>query len=757
MKVYLSKHAGFCSGVKRAVETALSVPAENTFVLGELIHNEAVVQKIKERGIRTVESVGEVPAGGRLLIRSHGATPSVFEECERRGIEVVDCTCPFVARTQSIVQKMHAAKKTVVIAGDASHPEVVSLVGWAGGEARVVASEEDDLSDLRGKEVALVAQTTFSEKLFCKIGENLRKVGLKTVEIFPTICYTTTCRQREAQLLARTCDAVIVIGGAKSSNTKRLGELVSAEGKEVFFIRDADTFEYEKINFFDRVGVIAGASTPDWVTREVLFKMAENKAEVQETEVPVEADEVKVEAEETAVAEEVKEEVVAAPEQQVEAPKAEAAAPVAEETEAKEPARPNSAMDKVLAEIDREERYRKGQIIKVRIVSATDEGIFVSGSGKLENSIPKAELDCEEYDRKVYEEKAKAGEEIEVMVTAVRPTQLSQKLVKKLKEEEAMLEDIKAGKEFSVVCTDVNKGGLTAELGTYLVFVPRREIRMGYVADLEKYKGKTLRLKLIEIRTERRKEIIASQRVVLEAERAEREAARAAKEESFFSSIHVGDIVEGRVERVTSFGAFVSVNGFDCLAHISDLSWTGVKSVTDVLEIGKHYEFQVLKIDETSKKVSIGYKQLQPQPWDLAAEKYAVGDVVHGKVVRIVPFGAFVEIEKGIDGLVHVSQISHEWLENPTSVLTIGEEVDAQILAFSPAEHKITLSIKALQPRPEYEPRPEREENRPVKVKKAGRRGATSDEEEEEYREWKEGTSFGASISELLGSDDEKN
>ncbi len=760
MKVVVSKHTGFCSGVRQAVETALSVPAENTFVLGELIHNEAVVEKIAARGIGRVESVDEVPAGGRLIIRSHGAPASVFRECERRGIGIIDCTCPFVAKTQKIVEEKSRAGKYIVIAGDEAHPEVQGLLGRIEGEARVVASEKEDLSDLAGKEAVLVAQTTFSEKLFCKIRENLQKVGLKTLEIFPTICYTTTCRQREAEFLARTCDAVVVIGGRNSSNTKRLGELASAHGREVFFIHDADAFGYEKINFFDRVGVIAGASTPDWVTREVLFKMAENKAEVQETEITAPAEEVKAEAEETAA---VTEETAAvatpaeetAPEAPAEEVEAKETAPVAEEVKAETPAGTNSAMDKVLAEIDREERYRKGQIIKVRIVSATDEGIFVSGSGKLENSIPKAELDCEEYDRKVYEEKAKTGEEIEVMVTAVRPTQLSQKLVKKLKEEEAMLEDIKAGKEFSVVCTDVNKGGLTAELGTYLVFVPRREIRMGYVADLEKYKGKTLRLKLIEIRNERRKEIIASQRVVLEAERAEREAAKAAKEENFFSSIQVGDVVDGKVERVTSFGAFVSVNGFDCLAHISDLSWTGIKSVTDVLEIGKHYEFKVLKIDRDSKKVSIGYKQLQPQPWDLAAEKYAVGDVIHGKVVRIVPFGAFVEIEKGIDGLVHVSQISHEWLENPTSVLTIGEEVDAQILAFSPAEHKITLSIKALQPRPEFEPRPEREENRPVKVKKGGRRNAASPDEEEEYREWKEGTSFGASISELLGSDEE--
>ena len=185
-----------------------------------------------------------------------------------------------------------------------------------------------------------------------------------------------------------------------------------------------------------------------------------------------------------------------------------------------------------------------------------------------------------------------------------------------------------------------------------------------------------------------------------------------------------------------------------------------MKSVADVLEIGKRYEFKVLKVDRENKKVSIGYKQLQPQPWDLAAEKYAEGDVVHGKVVRIVPFGAFVEIEKGIDGLVHVSQITHEWLENPTSALSIGEEVDAKILAFSPAERKITLSIKALQPKPEQEPRPERRERRNEegedrpRGRKGGRRNVVV-EDDDEVREWNEGGSFGVSVSELLGNTEE--
>ena len=467
--------------------------------------------------------------------------------------------------------------------------------------------------------------------------------------------------------------------------------------KRVFRLYDADDFKYEKIKGCKKVGVIAGASTPDWQTREVLLKMEENNTEVQEM-----------------------------------------------------------TMQNVVEDIDKNERYHKGQIISAKIVSATDEGVYVSASGKLEILLPKDELDCSEYTREAYA--GRVGEELQLMVVELTPkVKLSEKSVKKIKEEEALLADIEAGKEFSVTCTGFNKGGLTAELGTYPVFIPAKEIRAGYVNDLEKYKGKKLRLRMLEIKKERRKEIIASQRVILEEERAARDAERAEKEEAFFNSIEVGAIVEGKVERATSFGAFVSVDGFDCLAHISDLSWTGVKAVTDVLEIGKRYQFKVLKIDRENKKVSIGYKQLQPEPWELAAEKYAEGDVVHGKVVRIVPFGAFVELEKGIDGLVHVSQISHEWLENPTSVLSIGEEIDAKVLVFNPVARKINLSIKALQPAPEVEPRrpkeKDSEENKVRKVRKSGGRKQSS-EDEEEYREWNEGGFGGVSIADLLHGED---
>ncbi len=728
MKVFVAAHCGFCAGVKKAVDTALSVPAENTYVLGELIHNEDVTARIRARGLTVVETTDEVPCGATLLIRSHGVGQAVYEACAARKINVVDCTCSFVRRTQKIVEEASLAGKTVAIAGHAFHPEVVGLVGWCRGEAYVFEEADADFSVLRGKDVVLVSQTTFSVQRFSKIAENIQKVYPKTVEIFQTICYTTVCRQKETEAIAKKADAVLVIGGLNSSNTNKLGETASRFCERVFRLRNADDFEYEKIKNFKRVGIVAGASTPDWLTSEVLSKMAENNTEVQ-NETVVEA--------QAPVAEETK----------VEAP-----APAAEAADEK------PTMAKVIEGIDRETPYKRGQLLNVKIISAAEEGVYVSVSGKGEILVEKNELDCEAYDRAAYAEKV--GENIDVMVVGINPVKLSEKSVKKVKEEEALLKDVEAGKEFSVVCTGFNKGGLTAELGTYAVFVPAREIRAGYVKELDKMVGKKLRLRMLEIRRERRKEIIASQRVILEEEKKAREAAKAEKEAAFFDSINVGDVVEGKVERVTSFGAFVSVRGFDCLAHISDLSWTGVKEVTDVLEIGKTYEFKVLKIDRENKKVSIGYRQLQPHPWETAAERYAVGDVVHGKVVRIVPFGAFVELEKGIDGLVHVSQITHEWLEDPTSALTIGEEVDAKVLAFDPEAHKITLSIKALQPRPwqESRERGDRDEQREGgerrRSRKKDRRSASDYADEEEYREWSDGAFSGASIADLLGNDD---
>mgnify|MGYP005754079949 FL=1 len=686
MEILVAKSGGFCHGVKKAVDTALTIDPENTYIYGEIIHNKEVVDTITKRGIITVDSLSEVPDGATLIIRSHGAAKKVFDECADRGIKVVDCTCEFVRRTQRIADEQHRAGNAVIIIGERTHPEVIGINGWCGEQAYIFASEDDDFSVLPEKKCCVVAQTTFSKEKFEKIIKIIKDIRGKTVEVFETICYTTIGRQNEAGELAKQCDAMLVIGGLNSSNTNKLYDICAKYCSDVFRMQNSDDLDYNKIKRFKKVGIVTGASTPNAQTQEVLLKME------------------------------------------------------GMETEAK------ATMEEVVANMDNQPKFKKGQLITATISSADDSGIAVLlPLAKKEVILDKDEVDCENYNKDDFA--AKVGEEIELMVVSVNPVKLSQKMIKKVKEEEAMLADIEAGKEFDIPCTGYNKGGLTGELGSYTVFVPAREIRSGYVKELEKYVGKKLRLKMLEIKTERRKEIIASQRVIIEEEKAAREAAKAAKEAEFFANIHVDDIVEGKVERVTSFGAFVSVNGFDCLAHISDLSWTGVKAVTDVLEIGKKYQFKVLKIDTEAKKVSIGYKQLQPQPWDLAADKYAEGDVIHGKVVRIVPFGAFIEVEKGIDGLVHVSQISHEFLENPTTALTIGEEIDAKILKLDCAEKKMTLSIKALEPKPEnLERRP-----RAARGESEGRaKKFSKDRPADEYTEWNEGGIGGASIAEML-------
>ncbi len=697
MEVVIAKHSGFCSGVKRAVDTAKSYAGKNACVLGELIHNQTVLDELEKLGIKTVQRVEEADCEV-LIIRSHGAPLEVYEKAKEKGITVVDCTCAFVKKIHDIVSEYFQKGYHVVIAGEPSHPEVQGINSRANNSATILRDDNDDFDLNPYEKVCVVAQTTFSTQKFDKILKNISNYRDKTVEIFQTICYTTRDRQTEAETLSAASDAMIVIGGANSSNTAKLSEICQRHCKHVFWINNPNELDYQKINKFIKVGIVSGASTPNEQSQEVFSNMEFN-------------------------------------------------------TEAK-----SSEMEEALKQMpEKQRKFRKGDKITAVISSATEDGLALSINTKTEILLAKEEMIDEAYDKANYE--SKVGEEIEVVIMEVQPkVVVSEKAIQKIKEEEALLNEVKDGKIFTVVCDGHNKGGLTAKYGSYSVFVPASQIRMGYVSDLEKYVGKTLRLRADKIEDEKRKQIVASQRVILEEERAERDRVRAEKEDAFFNAIQVGDVVEGEVVRFAQFGAFVQVCGFDCLAHISDLAWAGVKTPADVLEIGKTYQFKVLKIDRESKKVSIGYKQLQPKPWQLAADKYAVGDTVIGKVVRLVAFGAFVEVEKGIDGLVHVSQISHDWLENPTSALKIGEEIEAKILDLDVEKEKMTLSIKALLPEPEVKKtnpnKPQRKEAEEGEVEARPRRAKTErkPKEDDEIRGWSEGGLDGISIADMLGN-----
>lgn len=684
MKIVVAENAGFCRGVSDAVGQALSLAEKygRVYTVGALVHNENVAEHLEKHGVKAVSLSGalKLPSGSVVLIRAHG----IAKECERalkeRGLDVRDATCPMVKRIHETVAERSAAGDDVYIVGDASHDEVLGAASY-GERVRVVSSPDELPADGRRKSV--VFQTTvLADKLkkFREFAEISEKNGEKTVGIFNTICYTTLSRQNEARSLACACDAAIVLGSRSSANTRRLYEVASEVNPRTFFVESVRELPMKQIKDFQSISILAGASTPPWLIQEVTKLMSETQ----------------LNAEMNAAAEEVQKEATL------------------QDTKAQEPVHEQEkelTMEDVLASPRSlgYANYRVGKRIKGSVIRADESGIYVTIGGKKDGFIDKADASV---DNNYNPDDYKPGDAVEAIIVAVNKEYiaLSKKEVDILRAEDEQAEKALAAGEFSLKMTEVVKGGLRGRMGQYTVFVPASQIRMGFVKNLEDYKDKVLRLTLLPEKekapaaegeeapaaeakpAKKSRYLFASQRLVLEREKKE-------KEDNFWNSIHVHDVVVGKVKRFTQFGAFVSVKGFDCLAHISELSWNKISDPSTVLKIGESYDFVVLKMDRESGRISLGYKQLQKKPYELAAEQYPVGSVIKGKVERIFPYGAFVSIADGVDGLVHVSQISHNWIKDAGEALKVGQEVDAKIIGFE--DNRITLSIKELLPAPE--------------------------------------------------------
>lgn len=688
MKVYIAKHGGFCVGVRRAVDMAKDAAKERgrVYSLGKLIHNEGVVEELRGMGVIPIDSLESVGAGDVVVVRAHGESKAVMRELQRKGVHIVDATCPFVAKIHRIAES--AGDVPLIVAGQAKHPEVVGICGWASGESYVVESVGDVLKLPHMDAAILVSQTTGRKAVFDEIADELSRRVDKLV-VHMTICKATQQRQREAETLSRFCTRMFIIGSETSANVRALAKVCEKSCKYSRIIDNIDKIPLAILEARDIIGFVAGASAPDVIIMEVIQVMSELENATVETieaeapaEVVAEATEIpEVSAETEAVAEPAVEEEAAAEE----------AAPAAVtepdgETEAVQVA-DNSSDDFRKAFEGTMRRIRPGQVLTGTVLQLVDGEIYVNIGYKSDGVIPKGEFSTNP-DMKV-EDVIKEGDSIDVEVVKVNDGEgnvlLSHKNVESKKLwDELMVEGIEE-KVFDAVGKEVVKGGLIAEIdGNIRAFIPASLVSTKYVENLSEYVGKPIKVMVLEV-DRGRKRVVASAKKYLLTEQERKLAEK-------WDSIIVGSKVHGVVRRITDFGAFVDIGGVDGLVHVTDTAWGRVKHPSDTLSIGQEIEVLVLGVDKDKKRISLGYKQLQPKPWTMAAEKYPVGKIVEGKVVRIVPFGAFVALEPTIDGLIHISQIALRRIEKVEDELKVGDVVRCKVLEVNPEAKRISLS-----------------------------------------------------------------
>ncbi|MGI6226056.1 MAG: bifunctional 4-hydroxy-3-methylbut-2-enyl diphosphate reductase/30S ribosomal protein S1 [Peptococcales bacterium] len=657
MQIEIAPYAGFCFGVKRAIakgEELISGGQDSLASLGPLIHNPQEIERLKKKGIIPRESINDIDTD-KVLIRTHGIAPEVYDLIKEKKIELVDCTCPYVKKVQKIVHEYAKKDYTILILGNKNHPEVQGIQGWALNKGIIFKNLEELLiQTISNEKICFVAQTTENPATFNKIANYLEST-YKTLVIFNTICSATLERQKSALDLAKKVDLMLVVGGLNSANTQKLADLCRETGVITMHIENSSEIKNSWFYGVNIVGVTAGASTPDWIIEEVVRTMEEmkNKAEEQITN---------------------------------------------------EGAEMQEHLEQGMAQYG---GVQPGETLTGKVVQINSDEVLVDVGGKSEGIIPANELSY----RKVNDPNdfVKVGDEVKVLVLKVENSEGNMILSKRRAEQEEALQKLESAfKNDSIIeaeVIEVVKGGILVDVGMR-GFVPASLIDRGYVENLEQFVGQKLQFKVIEFNREERKAVL-SRKAILDEEYAK-------NKEKLWNEIEEGQTRKGIVQRITNFGAFVDLGGIDGLLHVSEMGWGRVNHPRDVVSEGDELEVYILGVDKSNERISLGLKQLTPSPWEAAAKKYLPGSTIQGKVVRLAPFGVFVEVEPGIDGLVHISQLAWERVEKPEDVVNVGQEVEAKVLEVDTEKKRMSLSIKEATTRPEKERKETRTETAPV-------------------------------------------
>lgn len=656
MKITLAKSAGFCFGVARAVKKATDFIENNidACTLGPLIHNPIFVNSLAEKGVYTAKSLSDVKDGYTLIVRTHGITKDMFSEITDTGIKYYDATCPFVKKIHSIVQERSELGDIILIAGDESHPEVIGIRSYCKGKSYVFSNAEEletirkngDFSE--NDSFSLVSQTTFDLKEFKKC-EKFAKLLYTNLKIFDTICNATALRQEEAIALAEKSDMMIVIGGRNSSNTEKLYKLCSAITK-TYLIEEAS--ELSEINFEGvfSIGVTAGASTPDGIIKEVIKTMSESNVNIES---------------------------VVENQGQVEV------------TENTEEMSFEQALEESLNSMNNDQK-----VVGVVMHIAPNE-IQVDIGRKQTGYIPIDEYSADPTADPMKE--LKVGDELHLIIMKTNDVEgtvmLSKRRYDAVKFWDSIVEANKEGTILEGVVVEVISKGLIVVVNGIRIFVPASLSGVPKSGRLEEMTGKTVNFVVIDV-DKRRRRAVGS---IREAN----SIARKANKEKFWAAVEEGQKYTGVVRSLTDYGAFVEIEGVTGMIHRTELSWKRIKHPSDVVNVGDTVEVYIKGLDREKGKISLGYKKIEDNPWEILKRDYPVGTVTEVKIVKIATFGAFAEIFPGMEGLIHISQIAYERIEKPQDVLSIGQAVEVKVIEIDTEKRKVGLSIKALLPAPE--------------------------------------------------------
>lgn len=642
-KIIVAESAGFCFGVNRAINILYKLIDENkpACTLGPIIHNMQMVNELREKGVRTIDKISEAKEDETIVIRSHGVPQSIVDEINERHLDYIDATCPFVSKIHKIVSETDD-DSIVIIAGDKNHPEVQGIMGHCKSKCYTFKNQEE-LQELFSiipqknyKTIKIVAQTTFDLKEWEKSLKSLKNVYTNT-KIFDTICNATSIRQREAANISKSVDLMFVIGDKHSSNSFKLYSICSSNCENTFFIETADELPLEMVKKADSIGVTAGASTPARIIKEVLDKMSEvNTSSVNENELSFE-----------------------------------------------------EMLEESLKSMNTNERVM-GTVMSI----APNGDVSVDVGRKQAGFIPKDEIS---YDPTVTaQDVLKVGDEIELLIMKTNDQEGTIMLSKKRVDAQKNWEELEAlnGSDeiFTGKVIEAVNGGIIVMLKDNRIFIPASQATLSRDEDPSALVGKEVQYRLLEVsRKGRRKRAIGSIKSVLKEKRAEEKA-------KLLETLAVGNHYKGVVKSLTSYGAFVDIGGVYGMIHISELSWSRIKHPSEVVNVGDEVEVYVKDINEETKKISLGYKKEEDNPWFILKNEYPVGSVVKCKIVGLTTFGAFANIIPGIDGLIHISQIANKRIDKPQDVLSVGQEVEAKIISIDFDKKRVSLSMRALLP-----------------------------------------------------------